>query len=262
MRWLFGTVAMIALGAAAPSEPVSRELAAAIAAPTRDSAAVARDRYRHPAETLAFFGVKPGDAVVELIPAGGWYTQVLAPYLSPRGTYYVAGDWAKGLNGVKALQAKDAATYGKLRLAAFPAAGDAPVVPAGSADVVLTFRNIHNLRFGGVDRAQAAFGEMFRMLKPGGILGVEEHRLPEARDSAAEESSGYMKESSVIAFAERAGFRLAARSEVNANPKDTADWPKGVWTLPPNFTLGDVDRARYAAIGESDRMTLKFVKPR
>ena len=259
MRWLIGGVAVMALTAAA-SAPVPRELTAAVAAKTRTPANVARDKYRHPAETLAFFGVKPTDTVVELVPGGGWYTEILAPYLVARGTYWAAGGWEKGLNGVKALQAKDAGTYAKVKLAALPAAPGAGTVPAGTADVVLTFRNVHNWKMGGT--ADAVFAEAFRMLKPGGTLGVVEHRLPEARDAAAEQTSGYLKESTVVALATKAGFKLAGKSQVNANPKDTADWPKGVWTLPPTYDLGDTDRAKYAAIGESDRMTLKFVRPR
>jgi len=247
-----------AIGSAAIAQAPSRDLDAAVAATTRTPANIARDKYRHPAQTLAFFGVKPTDTVVELIPGGGWYTEILAPYLAERGTYYVAGGWEKGLNGVKALQAKNAGAYGKVKLTAFPAAAGQPSVPDASADVVLTFRNVHNLR----DKAPAAFAEMFRMLKPGGTLGVVEHRLPEARDAAAEEKSGYMKTSTVVALAEGVGFKTAGKSEINANPKDTADWPEGVWTLPPTYQLKDVDRAKYAAIGESDRMTLKFVKPR
>ena len=254
----------LAVTSVATGQPASLRsgIARAVAATTRTPANVARDPARHPTETLAFFGVKPTDTVVELIPGGGWYTEILAPYLSARGTYYAAGGWARGLDGVKKLQAADPATYGKVRLAAFPAAAGEPAVPAGSADVVLTFRNVHNLRFAGVDRTEAAFAEMYRMLKPGGTLGLVEHRLPEGRDAAAEEKSGYMKVSSVVAFATKAGFRVSAMSEVNANPKDTADWPQGVWTLPPSFRLGDTDQAKYAAIGESDRMTIRFVKPR
>ncbi|MBM3928424.1 MAG: class I SAM-dependent methyltransferase [Sphingomonadales bacterium] len=258
-----GAVAL-AVTSVATGQPASlrSEIARAVAATTRTPANVVRDRYRHPTETLTFFGVKPTDTVVELIPGGGWYTEILAPYLAQRGTYYAAGNMTRGLDGVKTLQAANPAAYGKIRLAAFPAAAGEPTVPAGSADVVLTFRNIHNLRFAGVDRTQAAFAEMFRMLKPGGTLGIVEHRLPENRDAAAEEKSGYMKTSSVVAFAEKAGFKLAGKSEVNANPEDTADWPEGVWTLPPTYRLKDVDREKYTAIGESDRMTLKFVKPK
>ena len=241
---------------------VTAELAAAVAAPTRTPANVLRDRYRNPGPTLAFFGVKPTDTVVELIPGGGWYTEILSPYLAKRGTYYAAGGFERGLNGVKALQTKDAAAYARVRLAAFPAKPGEPAVADGSADVVLTFRNVHNLKFQGADKAQAAFAEMYRMLKPGGTLGIVEHRLPEARDSSAEEKSGYLKTSTVVALATGAGFRLTGQSEINANPRDTADYPEGVWTLPPNYRLKDVDRARYEAIGESDRMTLRFVKPR
>ncbi|URW75936.1 methyltransferase domain-containing protein [Sphingomonas donggukensis] len=268
MRNILATLAVASVVAAVTSVAIGQPsnprgaIAKAVASTTRTPANVARDRYRHPTDTLAFFRVKPTDTVVELIPGGGWYTEILAPYLAQRGTYYAAGAWANGLNGIKKLQGADAATYGKVRLAAFPAAAGEPVVPAGSADVVLTFRNIHNLRFAGVDRTQAAFSEMYRMLKPGGTLGIVEHRLPEARDAAAEEKSGYMKVSSVVAFAKQAGFVVSEMSEVNANPKDTADWPEGVWTLPPTYRLKDVDRAKYAAIGESDRMTIRFTKPR
>lgn len=252
----------LAATAVAQSETPKQALAAAIAAPTRTPANIARDRYRHPAETLAFFGVKPSDTVVEVWPGGGWYTEILAPYLARTGTYYAAAPLPNGAKGVQALQAKDTARYAKVRIAGFPAKPGDATVPDGSADVVLTFRNVHNWRFGGADQAQAMFDAMFRMLKPGGTLGVVEHRLPEGRDAAAEEKSGYLKESSVIGFATKAGFKLAGRSEMNANPRDTADWPQGVWTLPPSYRLGDTDRAKYAAIGESDRMTLRFVKPR
>lgn len=237
-------------------------IAAAVAATTRTPANTARDQYRHPAETLAFFGVKPGDTVVELWPGGGWYTEILAPLAKAGGgTYYVAAPWEKGLNRVKAKQAESAEVYGGVKLAEFPNAGTNPKVPDGSADVVLTFRNVHNWRFDGTDNTAAAFKQIFAMLKPGGTLGVVDHRLNEKDDAAKEEKSGYMKESSIIAFAEAAGFKLAARSEINANPKDTKDYEKGVWTLPPVLTEGDKDRAKYVAIGESDRMTLKFVKP-
>ncbi|GAA0738724.1 class I SAM-dependent methyltransferase [Sphingomonas japonica] len=264
MRQSFLAIAAVALASCAgvaATAPQSSEIAAAVAAPTRTPANVARDRYRHPAETLAFFGVDPTDTVVEISPGGGWYTEILAPLLKDRGRYYAAAAFPNGVKAVQALQAKDAATYGKIEVAAFPAAAGAPSVPAGTADVVLTFRNVHNWRFGGADQAQGVFNGMFAMLKPGGTLGVVEHRLPEDRDSALEEKSGYMKTSSVVAFAKAAGFELVDQSEVNANPKDTADWREGVWTLPPTLRLKDADRAKYQAIGESDRMTLKFRKP-
>ncbi|MBL9068694.1 MAG: class I SAM-dependent methyltransferase [Sphingopyxis sp.] len=240
----------------------SDAIASAVAAATRSAANVARDRYRHPAETLSFFGVKPGDTVVELWPGGGWYTEILAPLAKAGGgTLYAAAPWEKGLNRIKEWQGAKPDVYGAIKLAEFPAAGNGPKVPDGSADAVLTFRNVHNWRFGGKDNTAEAFRQIYAMLKPGGVLGIEEHRLPETMDSALEEKSGYMKRSSIIAFAEAAGFKLAGESDINANPKDTHDYPNGVWTLPPSLREGDKDREKYLAIGESDRMTLKFVKP-
>jgi predicted methyltransferase len=235
-------------------------IAAAIAAPSRTPANTARDPYRHPAETLAFFGVKPGDTIVELWPGGGWYTEILAPLAkSGSGTLYAAAP-AGGLKRIETWQAGKPDLYGAIQFAEFPNKGGAKV-PDGSADVVLTFRNVHNWRFDGSDNTAEAFKQIYAMLKPGGVLGVVDHRLPEAMDSALEEKSGYMKRSSVVGFAEAAGFKLAGESDVNANPKDTHDYPGGVWTLPPTLKNKDVDRDKYLAIGESDRMTLKFVKP-
>lgn len=246
------------------SESASRgnnsSLASAIAAPTRTPTNVSRDAYRHPRETLAFFGVEPTETVVEIAPGGGWYTEILAPYLSQGRYYAVASE--RGLSGLNKLKAANAAVYGKVLTAAFPARGGETRVPNGIADTVLTFRNVHNWHMSGPGNAQEAFNQMFAMLKPGGTLGVVEHRLPESMPTEMEMKSGYMKRSSVVAFAQAAGFRLDAESDVNANPRDTHDYPKGVWTLPPNFAEGDTDRAKYAAIGESDRMTLRFVKPR
>jgi predicted methyltransferase len=241
-------------------------LDAALAASTRSAANVARDQYRHPGETLRFFGIRPDMTVVELMPGGGWYTEILAPYLAPSGTYYAAAPGGKYGEMIAAKLAADPATYGKVRLVPFPAAkgpaaeGKAQV-PDGSADLVLTFRNIHNLIMDGEDAAAQTFSDIHRMLKPGGVLGVVDHRLPEDADSAREKTSGYIKTSTVKRLAEAAGFRLDAESDVNANPRDTKDYPQGVWTLPPTLKLGDQDRARYLAIGESDRMTLRFVKP-
>ncbi|GAA0311499.1 class I SAM-dependent methyltransferase [Sphingomonas oligophenolica] len=241
-------------------------MAAAVAAPTRTPANVARDRYRHPAETLAFFGVKPTDSVVEIWPGGGWYTEILAPYLAARGKLTVAAPPGRPTDSIVARLDKDAATYGKVARANFPTALGGTGVAPGTADKVLTFRNVHNWRMGymredKLDYSAAAFREIYAMLKPGGVLGIEDHRLPESAETGRERSSGYMKVSTVRALAEAAGFRFAGESEVNANPLDTHDWPNGVWTLPPSLQLGDKDREKYVAIGESDRMTLKFVKP-
>jgi predicted methyltransferase len=238
-------------------------IAAAVGAETRSEANRARDRYRHPRETLGFFGVKPSDTVVEIWPGGGWYTEILAPLLRENGTYYAAGNGG-ALGGARALRAKDPATYGAIRFAAFPAgvaAASEPAVPAGTADVVLTFRNVHNWIMADPPFAEEAFRQMYAMLKPGGTLGVAEHRLPESADPAREKSSGYIKVSTVRRLAEAAGFRLVAMSEINANPADTKDHPNGVWSLPPSLRGGAADRERFLAIGESDRMTLRFVKP-
>ncbi|WP_293884158.1 methyltransferase [Sphingomonas sp.] len=236
---------------------------AAVAAPSRTPANRARDSYRHPAETLAFFGIKPGDKIVELFPSGGWYTEVLAPFVNAgNGSLIVAGPAGKADAAIATKLATNLPVYGKVTRARFPSTATEPGIVANSVDAVLTFRNIHNLTMSKEDISASAFRQMFAMLKPGGVLGIEEHRLPENMDSTREKTSGYLKVSTVKALAAKAGFQFAGSSEVNANPRDTHDYPKGVWTLPPNYAEGDADRARYAAIGESDRMTLKFVKPR
>ncbi len=243
-------------------------LRAAVASATRTPTNVARDRYRHPAETLAFFGVRPGDTVVEIWPGGGWYTEILAPYLSVGGGNLVLATLDGKLGGVAKLSQARPALFANVTAAAFPAFdAEAKRVPDGSADVVLTFRNVHNWKMGyqrenKQDYSAEAFRQIYAMLKPGGVLGIVDHRLPENASEEREQSSGYIKASTVRRLAEAAGFKLAATSEINANPKDTADHPDGVWTLPPTLELGDQDRAKYLAIGESDRMTLKFVKPR
>ena len=240
----------------------------AVANPGRTRGNIARDRYRHPVETLDFFEVDPGDTVVEIWPGGGWYTEILAPYLAAGGgkLFVVAPDW--GRSGIDQLKQANPLLYGPVEVADFPAFDAAAKrIPDGIADVVLTFRNVHNWRMGyrredKQDYSAQAFRQIYAMLKPGGVLGVVDHRLPESAGAERERSSGYIKVSTVRALAEAAGFRLAGTSEINANPRDTADWPDGVWTLPPSLALKDNDRARYLAIGESDRMTLKFIKPR
>lgn len=238
-------------------------LAAAIADPRRDPKNSARDQYRHPMQTLAFFGVEPDDTVVEIWPGGGWYAEILAPYLRDKGAYYAAAQPpGKYRDTTEKLFASDPARFGKARLTTLTPGKPSEIAPPGTADAVLTFRNVHNLLMAGDAAAAQAFADFYKALKPGGVLGVVDHRLPEGRDAALESKSGYIKQSTVVRLAEAAGFKLAAESAVNANPKDTADWPGGVWTLPPTLRQGDADRARYLAIGESDRMTLKFVKPK
>jgi len=257
------SILLAAPAAAAPSPAIK----AAVANPARLDTERPRDRYRHPAETLSFFGVAPNQTVIEFSPGGGWYTRILMPLLAKSGHYVAVVSTSP--------KAQDSAH--KL-IAGIPGADRASVSgfdPAtatmakpGSADVVLTFRNVHNLFMpedGGAKDgsvARAFFRAAFNALKPGGTLGVVDHRLPEKADNVREQTSGYVKRSTVVALATAAGFKLAGESEINANPKDSADWPNGVWTLPPTLSQKDQDRAKYLAIGESDRMTLKFVKPR
>lgn len=261
----FALASALAVAAIAAPALAAGPFDAAIAGAWRKPADKARDQYRHPAETLKFLGVKPGQTVVEISPGGGWYTEILAPAMKGNGKYVAAlANPLASMNAAKSVEAfktkyADKAIYGDIGIGVF-GKGVADIVEPGSADVVLTFRNVHNWHMGGFD--QEAFNAFFKALKPGGTLGVVEHRLPEDRPDADMKSSGYMKVSYVKALAEKAGFKLVAASEVNANPKDTKDYPDGVWTLPPTLQKGDVDRAKYLAIGESDRMTLKFVKPK
>jgi predicted methyltransferase len=239
----------------------------AVANPQRIDANRARDRYRHPVETLEFFGIQPTDTVVEIWPGGGWYTEILASYLADGGKLIVASAAGRGSEGINKRLDANPAHFGKVERANFPTLLGGTGVPPGTADAVLTFRNVHNWGGGYMhpekkDYSDEAFREMFAMLKPGGTLGIVDHRLPEGASTDREKSSGYIKVSTVRAKAEKAGFEYVGASEVNANASDTANWPDGVWTLPPSLAKGDTDREKYLAIGESDRMTLKFVKPR
>jgi predicted methyltransferase len=228
----------------------------------------ARDVYRHPVQTLLFFGIKPDMTVVELYPGGGgWYTEILAPFLHDHGTYYSAGYDAQSSsayyskNGKAYLDklAADPATYGNVKVTILAPPDQVDIAPAGSADLVVTFRNIHNWMKAG--QAETVFAAAYRALKPGGVFGVEEHRGKPGSTQDPKAESGYVNEEYVIQLAKGAGFELAARSEINANPEDTKDYPDGVWDLPPTLEAGEKDKAKYLAIGESDRMTLKFVKP-
>jgi predicted methyltransferase len=249
------------------------KLETALGGAHRSEANKARDAQRHPRETLAFFGIQPSMTVLEVIPAGGWFTEVLAPYLREEGKLYLTGGdpnlaQQRGQNGGLLTKfAKDQAVYDKVRFTGQYLMPELRLGPA-SADAVVTFRNVHNLVWFKI--ADAWFKEWYDFLKPGGVLGVEDHRWPEGVPNTQKPTTpfnapdnGYMTESSVITLAEKAGFKLAAKSEINANPRDTKDHRQGVWSLPPTLIGGeaDPDRAKYQAIGESDRMTLKFIKP-
>ena len=240
------------------AEPASLEKI--MAGDHRSDANRARDMYRHPVETLAFFGVKAESTVVEIFPGGGWYTELLAPYLRDRGRYYpvIAAQSTRGMKFFEDKFAAKPELYSKAKI--LPLSATAPDIrPEGGADFVLTFRNVHNwLDDDQVDIYMKAF---FDALKPGGVLGVVEHRAKPGTKIKQSIDTGYMTEEFVIKHATMAGFKLDAKSEINANPKDTKDYKKGVWTLPPTLTEGELDRAKYLAIGESDRMTLRFVKP-
>ncbi len=261
------TAALLAGAAAcAPARAMDQTLQNAVAAPTRSAKFTARDSVRHPAEELAFFGVTPGSTVVEIWPGGGYWTQILAPFLHDHGTFIAAGGSATGGETDKYFQPSDAykkmlqadpAAYGHVKLAAF-GGHDLTLAPPGSVDVVLTFRNLHNWMNEG--EADALLAAIHTALRPGGILGIEDHRAntKSAQDPKAE--NGYVRQDYAIALIERAGFKLVGTSEIDANPHDTADWPKGVWTLPPTYALKDVDHAKYAAIGEADNFVLKFEK--
>jgi len=262
------TIVLVLAGCAgSPERDADVALDRILAGDQRPAANRARDVYRHPKETLQFFGVQPDMSVVEVWPGGGWYTQILAPLLRERGKYYAAhfhvDEKSPRYMGpareafVKSLAARPD-LYDRVVVTSLDASRQVDLAPRGSVDLVLTFRNVHNWTAAKTD--EAMFRAFFDALKSGGVLGVVEHRANEGTAPEQMIKSGYMTEAYVIGLAQKAGFRLAARSEVNANPKDTKDHPRGVWTLPPTFRLGDQDRQQYAAIGESDRMTLKFVK--
>jgi predicted methyltransferase len=250
--------------------PAVTGLDAALVGAQRTEMERARDVYRHPRETLEFLGVRADTKVIELSASGGWYTAILAPLLRDKGALTVTSSDpngppdSEGTKSAKTLAerfSKDPATFGKVQTIVADWKGDVSLGPDGSADVVLTFRNLHGwIRDGLLDKVLSA---SMRVLKHGGTLGVEEHRAPAgvASDPKVIGDTGYVPESYVIEVAQKAGFKLAGKSEINANPKDTKDYPKGVWTLPPSLRLGDVDKGKYTAIGESDRMTLRFVKP-
>ncbi len=272
---LLSAVALSACSGRGGPKPVAAPttLAAAVAGAWRLPADRARDPWRHPLQSLEFWGLKPGQTVVEFWPGAGWYTDILAPFLAATGgKLYVADLQAadpEGREMVEAYRRKLAdkpKLYGKVEITAFgPTSG--PVAPAGSADLVLFLRNVHNWMAAGL--AEKAFRDAFAALKPGGVLGVEEHRADPASVPDVMASSGYVPQAYVAQLGKEAGFELARSSEINANPKDTRDHPFGVWTLPPvrrSSPRGQAadphfDHAKYDAIGESDRMTLKFVKP-
>ena len=270
LRWIPAALTLCFAWAGTAAANSSKDLSRWTTGTHRSSANVARNVYRHPVETLDFFGIDESMAVVEIWPSGGWYAEILAPFLRNKGKYYAAGfaltakrtpGWRKKMQREfqKKLDAEPA-IYDKVVVTELSIPERTEMAPAGSADMVLTFRNVHNWMAG--DYAQEMFDAMFAALKPGGVLGVVEHRAKPGTSVEQMVKSGYVTEAYVKKLASKAGFEFGASSEVNANPKDTKDHPMGVWTLPPTLRPGDRDRKKYQAIGESDRMTLKFVKPK
>jgi predicted methyltransferase len=274
IRPVLAAAAVARAFAAFPAQAADTALKAAIAGPQRAAENVARDGARHPAETLTFWGLKPKLTVIELSPGGGYWTEILAPYAKATGGTYVATaadlDNPKLSEGARKARAGfeakygDQAKYGQIQYVNFGAVSG-PLGAPNSADLVITARNVHNwMAQGTLDKV---LKDAHAVLKPGGVLAVEEHRA-DPKPELPGASNGYVSTATVIAAAEKAGFKLAAKSEVNANPKDAKDHPFGVWTLPPSrWTTANgqgsdpkFDRAKYDAIGESDRMTLRFVK--
>jgi len=263
---LAGAALVAACATDSSRQVTAQTLTSILAGDQRTEENRARDRYRHPKETLLFFGIRPQLKVMEVWPEPGWYTEVIAPLLRDSGVYYAAVTPDPGSKHVTqrldAFRAKLAARpdlYGHVQVVSFPLDGS-DAVPPESLDMVLTFRNIHNRMAD--DKAAQAFATMYRALKPGGVLGVVEHRGNPAISQDPRAKSGYVNEDYAIKLIEAQGFRLGAKSQVNANPKDTKDYEQGVWTLPPSYRLGAKDHDKYAAIGESDRFTLRFVKPK
>jgi predicted methyltransferase len=255
----------IVLIAAVPAPAPDSALIAAVSDPARTATFVARDKARHPAEELAFFGITPKMTVIELWPGGGYWTEILGPYLAKGGTYYAAlnapGDKEEDA-GVQRWRARVAAQKDRLGTIheTMLGAGHFDIGPPGSADLIVTFRNLHNVMEDGT--ADQALAAAFKALKPGGILGIEEHRGRADKPQDPKAKDGYVREDYAVALVKKAGFVLVGSSEINANPKDTKDWVDGVWTLPPTLSQKDKDREKYIAVGEADNFVLRFQKPK
>ncbi len=226
-----------------------------------------RNESRNPVETLDFFGLAANMTVIEILPSRGWYTEIMAPYLRDHGKYYAAhfspnasaSYMPPNLRNFEEKITAEPDLYGKITVRHLNPPNEVAIAPAESADMALTFRNVHNWIMAGQEHEY--FATFYTALKPGGVLGVVEHRAKPDAGMDVMRTSGYVTEAYVREVAAAAGFEFAGSSELNANPKDPTVHPEGVWTLPPNYRMGDVDRDKYMAIGESDRMTLKFVKP-
>lgn len=264
---LASLVTLLALPAAADHHGESPGLPALLEGEHRAAGNSARNAARHPVETLRFFGLEPDMTLIEIGPSGGWYTEILAPYLRDQGRYYGAhfspnsplSYHRPNLERFEEKLRADPQIYGRATIRHLLPPAETAIGPAEGGDMALTFRNVHNWIMAGQE--QAYFDAFFASLKPGGILGVVEHRAPPEAGMDVMRTSGYVTEAYVKELAARAGFEFVAAAEINANPRDGKDYEEGVWTLPPSYRMGDRDRERYRQIGESDRMTLKFRKP-
>ena len=266
-RIRFLALALLATACAATPADTSSALDAALAGAQRSAADRARDPFRHPKQTLEFFGLRDDITVIELWPGAGWYTQLLAPVLREHGKLIVAhfdpkqtGYYGRTRAAYDAMLKANPALYDRVQVLDFQPPALMDLGPPASADLVLTFRNLHNWMQ--ADALEPVFLAAFRVLKHGGTFGIVEHRADASADDATVAKTGYVREAYVIKVAEQAGFELVAKSEINANPKDDRDHPEGVWTLPPTLRMGEKDKEKWLAIGESDRMTLKFLKPK
>jgi len=267
LSWFLFTVAKNSATVVTESEQY--KLASAVISKHRDPNNKARDVYRHPGQTLAFFGVESGMSVIEIWPGKGWYTEIIAPFMKEgQGQFIAAGfpqnagpEWRQNMQRDYQQWLEQSPQYYKhVKVVELGPPSYWKVAPDDSVDVILTFRNVHNWLKGGYEADM--FGAFYAALKPGGVLGVTDHRARPGTDLETMKKSGYLTESLVISLAEQAGFTLEDKSEINANALDDTHHPKGVWTLPPTLRLGEQDREKYLAIGESDRMTLRFRKPK
>jgi predicted methyltransferase len=265
--WIISTALLAAGFMAAPAVAHDHDpLTKALAGEHREEANAARDSARNPKETLEFFGFKPDLTIIEVYPGGGWYTEILAPAVRGQGKLVSAGfpasspsEYAQRVRSEYAAKLASApAVYDEVEVIEYVPGADKALGEPASADLVVSFRNLHSFyRGGNLDKFLA---DSFAVLKSGGVLGVVQHRARAGSDPEAGKESGYLPQAWVVSQAEAAGFRLDESAEINANPRDTADHPGGVWALPPTLGHGDTDRGKYEAIGESDRMTLRFVK--
>ena len=265
-QFILATFVSITLSTSVLAGDIAAELDKALQGSHREAKNIARDIYRHPKETLMVFGLEQNMKVLEILPGRGWYTEILAPLMKDSGKLTVASygeahptkylrnihiDFMKKMNA-------DPGTYGKVKTVVFNKESYLADIPDNSLDIVVTFRNTHNwIRFGGIEDIYAAFN---RVLKPGGTLGVVQHRANKGEDAKTTAEKGYVPESYLINLVEDAGFELVRKSDINANLADSKDYPKGVWSLPPTYREKDNNRDKYTAIGESDRMTMKFIK--